>query len=126
MPLDYKLLGSNIKSRRKELHITQQVMADDLYLSLSLISKLERGVKSVSLDTLFQIAEYLQTNIAALLSDPDHPIVRHNKLISDIDIMLEDLDNRHLHILNRLMKTYMEQIQETCPDQELPADGKPE
>lgn len=126
MPLDYKLLGSNIKKRRKDLHITQQEMADDLYLSLSLISKLERGVKSVSLDTLFQIAEYLKTNIAALLSDPDHPAVRHNKLIIDIDIMLEDLDNRHLHILNRLMKTYMEQVQETSPDQELPAKRKTE
>ncbi|KAI4446993.1 hypothetical protein C823_001512 [Eubacterium plexicaudatum ASF492] len=116
MPLDYKILGSNIQTRRKELRVTQQKMADDLYLSLSLISKLERGVKSVSLDTLFQIAEYLQTNIATLISDPHHPKVQHNKLIRDIDAMLEDLDNRDLHILNQLMKTYMNQVQAIYPD----------
>lgn len=118
MPLDYKILGSNIQNRRKELHITQQKMADDLLLSLSLISKLERGVKSVSLDTLFQIAEYLNTNIAVLTSDPNNPKVQHNKLIRDIDMMLEDMDNRHLRILNKLMKTYMDQIQEIYPESE--------
>ncbi|MDE6889995.1 MAG: helix-turn-helix domain-containing protein, partial [Eubacterium sp.] len=75
MPLDYKLIGSNIKRRRKELGITQQKMADELFLSLSLISKLERGVKSVSLDTFFMIAEYLHTNIAVLTSDPNDPKV---------------------------------------------------
>ena len=49
MPLDYKLIGTNIKTRRKELQITQEQMADELFLSLSLISKLERGVKAVSI-----------------------------------------------------------------------------
>lgn len=57
MPLDYKLIGTNIKTRRKELQITQEQMADELFLSLSLISKLERGVKAVSMDTFYSIAE---------------------------------------------------------------------
>lgn len=115
MPLNYKMIGSNIKNRRKELHITQQEMADDLFLSLSLISKLERGVKSVSLDTFFMIAEYLKTSIAALTSDPNDPQVQRNQLIREIDVMLEDLDNRHLRIISQLMKTYKSQIQEIYP-----------
>lgn len=115
MPLNYKMIGSNIKNRRKELHITQQEMADDLFLSLSLISKLERGVKSVSLDTFFMIAEYLETSIAALTSDPNDPQVQRNQLIREIDVMLEDLDNRHLRIISQLMKTYKSQIQEIYP-----------
>ncbi len=112
MPLDYKMIGTNIKTRRKELHITQQKMADDLFLSLSLISKLERGVKTVSLDTFHSIAEYLHTNIAVLTADPNDPGVQHNQMIREIDAMLEDLDNQHLRIVNQLIKTYTAQIQE--------------
>lgn len=126
MPLDYKIIGSNVQNRRKELKITQQKMADDLFLSLSLISKLERGVKSVSLDTFFSIAEYLKTNIAFLTADPNEPKVQHNKLISEIDVMLEDLDNRQLHIMSQLMKTYMKQVQEIHPFSGETSDANPE
>lgn len=115
MPLDYKIIGSNIKTRRKELHVTQQQMADDLFLSLSLISKLERGVKSVSLDTFYSIAEYLHTSIADLTADPNDPGVQHDKLIDEIDALLENMDNRHLRIVNQLMKTYSKQIKEVYP-----------
>ncbi len=118
MPLDYKLIGSNIKRRRKELGITQQKMADELFLSLSLISKLERGVKSVSLDTFFMIAEYLHTNIAVLTSDPNDPKVQHNQMIREIDVILEDLDNRHLRIVNQLMKTYYNQLEHLVQEED--------
>lgn len=121
MPLDYKIIGRNIKNRRKELHITQQKMADDLFLSLSLISKLERGVKPVSLETFHSIAQYLNTSVAILMADPDDPRVQHNHLISEIDAMLEDMDNKHLRVVNRLMRTYAELIAEyTCPADEQP------
>lgn len=68
MPLDYKMIGKNIKRRRKELHITQQQLADDLYISLSLVSKLERGVKAVSMDTFHSIAEYLTPRLWPILT----------------------------------------------------------
>ncbi|MCI8891634.1 MAG: helix-turn-helix transcriptional regulator [Eubacterium sp.] len=127
MPLDYKLIGSNIRGRRKELKITQQKMADDLFLSTSLITKLERGVKAVSLDTFCQIAEYLDTNIAVLTADPDDPKVQHNQMIQEIDILLEDLDNRHLRIASQLMKTYASQVQElfSRPDTTDPSPDQP-
>ncbi len=112
MPLDYKLIGTNIKTRRKELQITQEQMADELFLSLSLISKLERGVKAVSMDTFYSIAEYLHTSIASLISDPNDPGVQHNQMIQEIDVMLED---RHLRIVNQLMKTYVAQLREIYP-----------
>ena len=95
-----------------------QKMADELFLSLSLISKLERGVKSVSLDTFFMIAEYLHTNIAVLTSDPNDPKVQHNQMIREIDVILEDLDNRHLRIVNQLMKTYYSQLEHLVQEED--------
>lgn len=123
MPLDYKMIGKNVKNRRKELHITQQQLADDLYISLSLVSKLERGVKAVSMETFHSIAEYLKTSIAVLMANPNDPVVQHNELIREIDSMLEDLDNRHLRIVNQLMKTYKKQVQEIYQFPDTPADS---
>lgn len=111
MPLDYKIIGKNIQTRRKQMHVTQQRMAEDLFLSTSLISKVERGVKPVSLDTFQSMAEYLKTDIAMLVADPDDPEVHHNYLINEINTVLEDLDNNHLQIVSQLMKVYSEQIQ---------------
>lgn len=124
MPLDLKMIGKNIKSRRKELHVTQQQMADELYLSLSLISKLERGVKAVSMETFQMIADYLQTSVAALMSDPDDPCIQHNQMICEIDAILEDMDNKHLHIVNQLMKTYQTQLKEVYRFPEESTDQK--
>lgn len=112
MPLNYKLVGDNIKRRRKAQHVTQQKMADDLYLSLSLISKLERGVKAVSLETFCSIADYLNSSIAELTADPNEPKVQHSHMINEINGILENMDNRHLRVVNSLMQTYAAQIQE--------------
>lgn len=122
MALNYKMIGKNIKTRRKELHVTQQQMADDLYISLSLVSKLERGVKAVSMETFHSIAEYLHSSIALLMADPNDPIVQHNQLIREIDSMLEDLDNNHLRVIHQLMKTYKTQTAELLQ----PADASAE
>lgn len=113
MPLDYKMIGSNIQNRRKELHITQQKMASDLFISESLVSQLERGVKAVSLETFCSIADYLKTNIAVLTENPNHPKTQQNKLVNDICLLLEELDNRNLYILYKLLKTYLEQTKQS-------------
>lgn len=112
MPLNYKLIGKNVKHRRKELNVTQQKMADDLFLSLSLISKLECGVKPVSLDTLCSVADYLNSSIAELIADPDEPKIQHSQMITEINEILENMDNRHLRVVNRLMRTYAAEIQD--------------
>lgn len=111
MPLNYKLIGNNIKRLRKAQHVTQQKMADDLFISLSLVSKLERGVKAVSLDTFCSIADYLNSSIGELIADPNEPKVQHNHMITEINGILENMDNTHLHVLNELMHTYAAEIQ---------------
>lgn len=57
MTLNYKIIGSRIKIRRKMKDVTQEQMAEDLNLSVGFISQLERGICKVSLDTLANITE---------------------------------------------------------------------
>lgn len=62
----YKHLGKNIKTRRKELNLTQQELADRLGLSLNFIGKIEVAFSKPSLDTLIDIAEKLETTVSEL------------------------------------------------------------
>ncbi len=62
----YTELGKNIKSRRKELGLTQQELADRLNLSLNFVGKIEVAFSKPSLDTLIEIANALNTTVSKL------------------------------------------------------------
>lgn len=62
----YKLLGKNIKARRKEIGLTQQELADKMDISLNFMGKIEVAFSKPSLDTLIQIAEALETTVSDL------------------------------------------------------------
>ncbi len=62
----YKLLGKNIKNRRKQLGYTQQELADKLGISLNFMGKIEVAFSKPSLDTLIKIADELDTNVSEL------------------------------------------------------------
>lgn len=62
----YKMLGKNIKTRRKELGLTQQELADILDMSLNFIGKIEVAFSKPSLDTLIEIAKALDTTVSEL------------------------------------------------------------
>ncbi len=62
----YKILGQNIKQRRKELGLTQQQLADKMNISLNFMGKIEVAFSKPSLDTLIELAEALNTTVSEL------------------------------------------------------------
>ncbi|NDZ17139.1 XRE family transcriptional regulator [Variovorax sp. WS11] len=60
------LFGAAVQMRRKERGLSQAELADKAKLSLSFISRIERGANPASLDTLFAIADALRTKPSAL------------------------------------------------------------
>ena len=61
----YRNLGQNIKNRRKELGLTQQ-LADKMNMSLNFVGKIEVAFSKPSLDTLIEIADVLETTVSDL------------------------------------------------------------
>ncbi len=53
------ILGETIKSRRKELGITQPHLAELANISTNTLYKLERGQGNPTLDVLYKLAEVL-------------------------------------------------------------------
>jgi len=64
----YKNIGSRLLIRRKELHYTQEQMAELLGVSTGFYGMIERGEKAPSIEKLVLIYEKLGTDITYLLT----------------------------------------------------------
>ena len=67
--MNQKALGRRIKQAREEKRMTQEQLAECVYVSPTHISVIERGVKAPSLETLIIIANTLDVSADTLLQD---------------------------------------------------------
>lgn len=76
----YNIIGKNIKKYRKQKGMTQRELAEALLLSESFIAKLESVTyQSISVDTLKQIADVLETHIAFFVIDDLNEFIEKTK-----------------------------------------------
>lgn len=76
----YNVVGKNIKKYRKLRGMTQRELAESLLLSESFIAKLESiTYQSISIDTLKQIADALDVDIAFFVIDDLNEFIEKTK-----------------------------------------------
>lgn len=68
MSVDYKLIGSRIKAKRKAVGKTQEQLAEKLAVTVGYVSQLERGVTKISLDTLSEISSILNCDMSFFIT----------------------------------------------------------
>lgn len=61
------LFGERLHSRRKALNLTQEYVSEKSGISLRFYQMIERGEKSVSLDTLIRLSDVLTISVDYLL-----------------------------------------------------------
>lgn len=65
---DYKIeLGIRMKRRRKELHLTQEQMAEKLNISVKHYGGVERGIAGLSIENLIEASNILGLNLDYLI-----------------------------------------------------------
>jgi len=67
MKFDYLLLGSKIRTLRKERGLTQEELAELCEISMSFMGHIERGTRKMSLETFDRICRELQCSSDELL-----------------------------------------------------------
>lgn len=67
--MDYKRLGERIREERLKLKLTQAQLAEDIDISDTYMGAIERGERSLTLDTLVRLANRLGVTVDYLLSD---------------------------------------------------------
>jgi len=90
----------NIKTRRKEVNLTQSQIAEVLGLTLQGYQLIENGKVALTIDRLYQIAKVLDTSIEQLLGldeknfDSQKLEKENESLKKQLDIVIETLQNR--------------------------------
>ena len=85
--MDYKRLGKRIREERLRLKLTQAQLAEDIDISDTYMGAIERGERSLTLDTLVRLVNRLGVTIDYMLSDAvsdsDSNIMEQLKQIMD-------------------------------------------
>ena len=84
---DYKKLGERIREERKKLNLTQSALAESIDISDTYMGSIERGERSLTLDTLVRLVNRLGVTVDYMLSDSvsdcDPNILEQFKQITD-------------------------------------------
>ena len=67
--MDYKRLGERIREERKRLNLTQAQLAAAIDISDTYMGAIERGERSLTLDTLVRLVNRLGVTVDYMLSD---------------------------------------------------------
>lgn len=95
--VDYKAIGRRISKYRKNISMTQAVLAEKLEVSESFISQVERGNAKVSLQRLYQISEILNIDIALLVSNIGS--IENGTIHSEIDEIIKEWSDKNKELL---------------------------
>lgn len=67
--MDYKKLGKRIREERRHLNLTQAQLAEAIDISDTYMGAIERGERSLTLDTLVRLVDRLGVTVDYMLSD---------------------------------------------------------
>lgn len=60
--MNYELLGNRLKQERLKMNLTQEKLAEKVEVSHAYIGQIERGERSLTLDTLVTVSKLLRCN----------------------------------------------------------------
>lgn len=104
---NYTVLGERIRNARKQKHLTQEKLAEKCDLSTAYIGHIERGTRSLSIETLIKLSSVLNVSTDYLLlginnnpinleniinSISSHKHSQYQKFISVVKILAENID----------------------------------
>lgn len=78
-----KEIGKRIQNRRKQLGFTQEHLADEMNVSVQMVSNLERGNKSIRIDNLLRLCQILDVSTDYILIGKEN--------VSDISALAQQI-----------------------------------
>ena len=97
MSIDFYAIGQRIQKKRKSQNITQENLAEAISVTVGYISQIERGITKINLETLSQIAEYLNCEITDFLSNT--VIDSDNYLSNELSELVKKLNSSNRKVL---------------------------
>ena len=90
--MDQKKIGSFLKELRKEKGLTQEQLAELMYVSDRTVSRWETGSNMPSLDILIRISDYYNVELSEIL-DGERKSGKMNKELEETVLKVADYSN---------------------------------
>ena len=105
--INYKLVGTKIKNKRKELGYSQESLAELCNISPSYLGHIERGSRRLSMDIAVKLAYYLNVSLDYLLLDyaGNSPAI-----LTNIEAVLRNQDSQKVESFLKTVKILSENI----------------
>lgn len=108
--LDAVEMGRRIRTRRKELGMTREVLAAKLHVSYKFLGDIESGERGVSIKTLFMLSQILDLTTDYILAgrggSPEE-IEERKKLEQNILAPLKRCNREQLKCMEKIAKYYV-------------------
>ena len=106
MRMDKKIIGARIQEQRKALDLTQAEAAERAGLDTTYWSQIERGVRIMSVESLFKIATVLKVRPGELL-DGEEP-AEDDPLMREVRDVLAGWDGKQRRAILRALRALSE------------------
>lgn len=105
LSVDYVLVGQKIKEKRLQKSLTREQLAEQCDLSASYIAHIERGTKSLSLETAVKLCSVLNVSLDYLLLDE---IQSHGRILtaleSEINVLPQNKQDKFIKYARLILK----------------------
>lgn len=101
--MDYGMIGQQIRKYRKQRGLSQEELAERVYISTTHMSHIETGSTKLSLPVLVDIAAVLETGVDALLRVDDTAVPAD--ALEEINGILESCTPQQSRVIADLVKT---------------------
>lgn len=106
--MDKNILGSRIRSARKEKGFTQEALAEKVDISLAYMGEIERGVKYPSMNVFIKLVEVLDVSADYLMMDKLETGKVH--VFNDITRKMEHLKPKQVNAISELIDVYIKNL----------------
>lgn len=99
----YRMVGQQLRERRKKLKLSQNTIADDVSVQRTSITNIESGRQKPPLHLLYSICLALKIELADVLPKTSDVELRH---VVDVEVNKEtkQMPPRAAHLLEQMMK----------------------
>lgn len=108
--MDYKMLGKRIREERLKLNLTQSQLAESIDISDTYIGQIERGERSLTLDTLVRLVNRLGVTIDYLLMDS--VAVTDENIINQFRVIIDSRSDKNKQMAIDVLKTMFAHLED--------------
>ena len=109
MPTLAKRIGANIRRYRNEQGLTQEDLAGMADLDFTTIGAAERGVRNLSVESLYRVAEALAVSLNDLVEPPKRSLTAKDKALNRLVSLLRRGSRQDIGLVTKIARLIVNQ-----------------